>query len=532
MNVPNRSFRSHGLWLCRHLKQKTAALTALLLAVLMACFIPLQAQAAQLAVTPWMAFQETASASVVLLEPESGAILYAKNAMDTHYPASITKLMTAVLAMEHCDPQEIVTFSHDAVYKNEGDTSNIARDVDEQMTMEHCLYGMLLASANECAWAIAEHVCDGDVNAFADLMNQKAAELGCVNTHFANPNGLHVENHTTCAYDMALIARAAWQYDLLREIMGTRFYKIPPTNKHDEETPLNNTHYMINNYKTAKYVYEDCVGGKTGYTPEAHSTLVTYGQRNGLTLIAVTMDVTAPNQYIDTIGLFDTYLSDVTPQQVSATDPLVLDALSAASAEGKLRGDVSQISLDGPLALALPAGAAPADCTFTVTPIEEADMTAALGIRKTGKDAALPYPEENAAGLLEVTWQDVTVGYAPLWYTGNGTYADQLPPTPEPEEEAQPAEEEAPEDTGFFGLKLPKLNLPSLSLPKLKLPSVNTTILIIILSVALLAAVIWLVALLVSNARRKKRRRSRYRGAGRPMRTIQRRDEKRKKNRR
>ncbi len=510
-------------------RQTAALLAALLLALLTA----LPARAATLSVVPWPAWQETASASVVLLEPESGAILYAKNAMDTHYPASITKLMTALLAMEHCDPQEIVTFSHDAVYKNEGETSNIARDVGEQMTMEHCLYGMLLASANECAWAIAEHICDGDVGAFAYLMNEKAVELGCVNTHFVNPNGLHVADHTTCAYDMALIARAAWQYDLLREIMGTRYYKIPPTNKHDEETPLNNTHYMINNYKTAKYVYPDCVGGKTGYTPEAHSTLVTYGEKNGMTLICVVMDVTQPNQYIDTIGLFDTYFSSVSLQQVSAQDPLVLDGISQAVSDGRLRGDAAQLALSGALSLALPKDVAPADCTYTVTPVEEADMTAAFGIRKNGPDAELPYPEENAAGLLEVTWQGATVGYAPIWYTGNGTYAAQLAADHQPEEEPEVPEEPADEETtGFFGFSLPKISLPKLSLPEnFQLPEVNLTVLILILAAALVIAVIALIAVLVSNARRKRRRRSRYRGYDRPMRTIPRRNERGKKNR-
>jgi serine-type D-Ala-D-Ala carboxypeptidase (penicillin-binding protein 5/6) len=120
--------------------------------------------------------------------------------------------MTALLALENCDLDEVVTFSEEAVYKNEGDTSNIAREVGEKMTMENCLYGMMLESANECAWAIGEHVGGGSMDEFVNMMNAKAKELGCTGTHFANPNGLPDPDHYVTARDMSLIARAAYQY--------------------------------------------------------------------------------------------------------------------------------------------------------------------------------------------------------------------------------------------------------------------------------------------------------------------------------
>ena len=144
------------------------------------------------------------------MEEETGAILYEKNVDTSYYPASITKILTALLALENSDLDEVVTFSSDAVFGTELGSSSISRDLDEQMTMEQCLYGMMLESANECAYAIAEHVGGGDVNVFIDMMNEKAQELGCKNTHFSNPNGLPDENHYTSAYDMALIARAAY----------------------------------------------------------------------------------------------------------------------------------------------------------------------------------------------------------------------------------------------------------------------------------------------------------------------------------
>ena len=127
----------------------------------------------------WPGGIDTQSAAAIVMEQETGAILYEKNIHATYYPASITKILTALVALENSSLDEVVTFSKDAVYLNEGDSSHISRDVGEQMTMEQCLYGMLLESANECAYAIAEHVGGGDVNVFVDMMNQKAAELGC-----------------------------------------------------------------------------------------------------------------------------------------------------------------------------------------------------------------------------------------------------------------------------------------------------------------------------------------------------------------
>ena len=145
--------------------------------------------------------------------------------------------MTTLLALENSDLNEVVTFSDDAINNTEG--SGIYRDYGEQMTMEQCLYAVMLNSANECAYAVAEHV-GGTVEHFVDMMNEKAAELGCTNTHFANPHGLFDENHYTTAHDMALIAKAAYQNETFRIITGTARYTIPPTNKHDEPTDLQN----------------------------------------------------------------------------------------------------------------------------------------------------------------------------------------------------------------------------------------------------------------------------------------------------
>lgn len=241
--------------------------------------------------------------AAIVMEASTGTVLYEKNADEQLYPASITKIMTALLAVENSSMDEQVTFSMDAVYKTEG--SGISRDVDEVMSMKDCLYGLMLESSNECAYAIAEHV-GGTYDNFVQMMNEKAAELGCTHTHFNNPHGLPDENHYTCARDMALISKEALKNETFRLITSTRRYTIPPTNKHAQETYLTNHHKMLNNWRgDSTYLYDGCIGGKTGYTSVADSTLVTFAERDGMTLICVVMKEKAPGHYVDTTNLLN-----------------------------------------------------------------------------------------------------------------------------------------------------------------------------------------------------------------------------------
>ncbi|MGN0342249.1 MAG: D-alanyl-D-alanine carboxypeptidase family protein [Roseburia sp.] len=257
----------------------------------------------------WPAQPETQSPCVIVMEASTGTILYEKNADEKNYPASITKIMTAYVALENSSLDEVVTFSADSVYNTEG--SGIARDVGEEMTMEECLYGMMLESSNECAYAIAEHV-GGTLDHFVEMMNEKAEELGCQNTHFANPHGLHDADHYTSCHDMALIARAAWENEDFRTITGTKNYAIPPTNKHPNDTTyLSNHNKLLHEYdQDSSYIYPYCVGGKTGYTTVANSTLVSYATKDDMTLICVVMNTSSPLQWTDSILLYDYYLNN------------------------------------------------------------------------------------------------------------------------------------------------------------------------------------------------------------------------------
>lgn len=250
----------------------------------------------------WPEGMNTTSPSAIVMEMSTGTILYEKNSKEKLYPASITKIMTVMIALEHCELNEIVTFSDASIDNTEG--SGIARDYGEQMTMEDCLYAIMLASANECAYAVAEHVA-GSIEAFADLMNAKAAELGCINTNFVNPHGLHDDNHYTCSYDMALIGRAAYENETFRIITGTKAHMIPPTNKHEEETPLQNHNKLLHRYQSGNYVYEYCTGGKTGYTTDANSTLVTFAEKDGMALVSVVMNTDKVSEWTDSIAMFN-----------------------------------------------------------------------------------------------------------------------------------------------------------------------------------------------------------------------------------
>lgn len=247
--------------------------------------------------------------SAIVMELSSGLILYELNSEKRQYPASITKILTALLCIENASLSETVTFSEDAVYGIEADSSNQGIDVGEKLTMEQCLYCILLESANEACLGVAEHI-SGTQKGFVDMMNQRVEALGLTNTHFMNPNGLHHDKHYTTAYDMANIAREAMKNSTFRKITAAKTYQIPKTNRSKEIRYLRNHHQMVNGYDHPEYEYDFCIGGKTGYTQRAQSTLVTFAEKDGMELVCVVMraasgSVLPANQYTDTIKLLN-----------------------------------------------------------------------------------------------------------------------------------------------------------------------------------------------------------------------------------
>jgi len=251
---------------------------------------------------PWPQGPGVYAEAAIVMEASTGLILYEKNIHEIYYPASITKILSSLLIIENSSPGEVVTFSNDAVFKVDLDSSRIGIDVGEQLTIQQCLYGILLESANEVTYAAAEHVA-GNIPNFAKMMNDRAKEIGCLNSNFVNPHGLPDDNHYTTAYDMALITREAIKNETFRKIFSTRTYQIPPTNKQSETRYLRNHHKFV---LKQEYIYDGTVGGKTGYTSKAKYTLVTVAKRGDLELICVIMkDDTSKHQYEDTIKLLD-----------------------------------------------------------------------------------------------------------------------------------------------------------------------------------------------------------------------------------
>lgn len=237
----------------------------------------------------------------IVMEAETGVILYGKNIRETYYPASITKLLTAQIVLDHCKLNETVEFSKNAVYNVEQGSKSLSMDTGDRMSVKDSLYGLLLHSANEVANALAEHTA-GSVEDFAKLMNEKAKELGCKGSNFVNPSGLNDPDHYTTAYDMALIAQSALNYPEIVEIMGTRLYKIPPSQKAPEGQTISPGHKML---KKNESVYDaDVFGGKTGYTSLAGNTLVTYAKKEDMTLIVVILNG-HQTHYSDTKKLLD-----------------------------------------------------------------------------------------------------------------------------------------------------------------------------------------------------------------------------------
>ena len=262
------------------------------------------------------------SDAAICMDGNTGAVLYGKNIEKQEYPASITKIMTVLLALENGNLDDTVTFSENAVYSIEYGSAHLGLTEGEELTLEQCLYGIMLASANEISNAVAEHI-GGSVEKFADMMNQKAEELGCVNTHFVNPNGLHDDNHYTCAYDMALITQAAMKYDKFREIIHTQEYSYPETNLVKEKRYFANHHGMLMDESRA---YDGFIGGKTGYTDEAWNTLVSTAERDGMLLISVVLHANGQDiEYGNTKTVLDYGYNNFKEVQINNLDQTISD---------------------------------------------------------------------------------------------------------------------------------------------------------------------------------------------------------------
>ena len=392
--------------LISHKKRKRQRRVSLLCAVLCASlftglFSPIVAKAEESDRFHWPAGPQLESEGAVLIEAETGAVLFEKNGTMQFYPASTTKLMTALLALENSALGETVTVSRNAVYDIETDSSRIWVDVGEELSMEDSLYALMLPSANDMAYAIAEHI-GGNKADFADMMNKRAAELGCVNTHFMNPHGLDEKDHYTCPLDLALIMRPLVKNSSFVKISGSKNYKIPKTNLCDEDRWVLNTHLMLR----GTYTYEGVIAGKTGHTDLAGANLVTCAKRGNMTLIAVIMK--APDDtalYNDTATLlnygFDNFATySVTDEQLSLNN----DVPPLFNSEDTIQLTGEDIITSDSGTVVLPSSASLSDITKDVKLTQLTDFAA-------GK---------NYIGKVTYTYGTRVVGTANIIYNNKG----------------------------------------------------------------------------------------------------------------
>lgn len=355
------------------------------------------------AIEGWAKGPHIYSEAGIVMDAKTGAILYAKNIDDPHYPASITKVLTGLVAIENSALTDIVTVKQEDWNDIKKGDNHIGLKVGEEITMEDALHGTLLASGNEVAHAIASNI-GGGYEAFLKMMNDRVKELGGTNSNFVNTHGLHSDEHYTTAHDMALIGAAAIQNETFRKITGTKLYTIPETNITNEKRAFENHHKMLFDWRSQYYEY--CIGGKTGYTDKAMSTLITFAEKDGVTLVAVVLRAHGSgNAYVDTKAMLNYAFDSFT--KIPVTNEMV-------NVKGLEKVD------DGAY-VSLPSGVAFTDLKSTVTmPTEVGDME----------------------GTIAYTYKDTPVGK--VGFTITKKYHDDMHGIEEPKIEKKQEKEKEP----------------------------------------------------------------------------------------
>lgn len=268
------------------------------------------------------AFSNIDAPNVLLGNTKTGEILYGKNIDEKIYPASLTKLMTAILVVENCELDEIATVSENAVRSVPSGYVNANLQVGEELTIEDLLYVMLVPSANDAANVLAEYV-GGNIESFATMMNTKAKELGCTNTNFTNPSGLHEEAHVSTASDLFLIANEAIKSDTIKKVISTTKYTLPQTNKYSGESRyFTTTNYLILPNLT-KFYTEDCIGGKTGYTEYAKNCVVEFASKKDIALTIVVLGESATvkgKKFLDAKEMMEYIFEKYTIKKIAKKD--------------------------------------------------------------------------------------------------------------------------------------------------------------------------------------------------------------------
>lgn len=362
--------------------------------------------------------------AAILYELNSDTLILAQDADVQLYPASLTKVMTCLLTMEHAKLDDIVTVNGDAIddLPLSGSSANLVDG--EQMTVENMLYCLMVASANDGACVLAEHVA-GDEASFVEMMNQKAQELGCTGTHFANPHGLHDENHYTTARDLAKIFKAALEYPVFHEIYGVDYYTVPATNM-SEARELESTNYLIRNAGYPVVIDSRVLGGKTGFTTPAGRCLMTVAERDGMKVLTVILGTTATygsdgysilryGNFEENINLLDFCYETYTTAQVLSSDQ-VAGQFPVTGGDHDAFGMVTE----GMYAV-LPQGSGYESVTY------EYDLTA--------ESLTAPVQKDQQIGVIRVWYEDKCIAQQTLLSGSDVAVRQVTAVTEEPEED-------------------------------------------------------------------------------------------------
>ena len=446
-----------------------------MITALMAAGMPMTA----FAKPDWPSDTGIESEAGIVMDADSGAVLFGQNIHVQKAPASITKILTALVVIENSSLDDTITFSHDAVYNVEDGSGN-KNSIEEgdTLSVRDCLYLLLMRSSNQAANALAEHV-GGSRDGFVKMMNEKTAELGCENSHFANPSGLNDDTQLTSVYDMALIASAAYKNDTLLTISKDKSYRLPATKNNPDGVTIQPEHKLLITTDTeSPNYYPYAVAGKTGYTSIAGQTLVTYAIKDDRRQIAVTMKSTQATHYQDTIALLDfgflrfknVNISENETAYTSGDQPVQI---------GDNSYQPSDLTMDTSAVITLPKDASFADAEKTV-------------VTDLPEDAP-----QGAVALLSYKYNDRKIGQV---YLISASAAEA-----EANGETASDDGNTASNTGASGKSKQAKSSFHLTLPKLPKVSVRT-VLIVVVSVLLAAACAALVWLFYRRQQEEKRR--------------------------
>lgn len=451
-----------------------------MITALMAAGMPMTA----FAKPDWPSDTGIESEAGIVMDADSGAVLFGQNIHVQKAPASITKILTALVVIENSSLDDTITFSHDAVYNVEDGSGN-KNSIEEgdTLSVRDCLYLLLMRSSNQAANALAEHV-GGSRDGFVKMMNEKTAELGCENSHFANPSGLNDDTQLTSVYDMALIASAAYKNDTLLTISKDKSYRLPATKNNPDGVTIQPEHKLLITTDTeSPNYYPYAVAGKTGYTSIAGQTLVTYAIKDDRRQIAVTMKSTQATHYQDTIALMDfgflrfknVNISENETAYTSGDQPVQI---------GDNSYQPSDLSMDTLAVITLPKDASFADAEKTV-------------VTDLPEDAP-----QGAVALLSYKYNDRKIGQV---YLISASAAEAEANGETASDDGNTASDSAASNTGASGKSKQAKSSFHLTLPKLPKVSVRT-VLIVVVSVLLAAACAALVWLFYRRHQEEKRR--------------------------